>query len=303
MILYYYTDTDSFCRLVSDKNQSIPCVLLKFKHRSSLSDDPYNLFARYLLPRCIEQIEKEIGVDEADSLMPLFKSGHFMESVFKTSTIFNDRSTGLTQFVLSLYEDIDNMYLWLRYGDGGRGVTIGLDTDKLKIPFGSVFNSLIRKCNYWSKGIVNYSSQVDIPQDMYKEIKEVYQSMTNAKVKESFQKIYLQDTPEFAISQRIKETLLHNLINTFDLFHKCDDCRGEKEHRMTASVMTDRISYERNTSGDYDPFINVEFPIEALKMIVIGPKSGKNTYGMIKSQLYKHQVKEKIQILNSNCTM
>lgn len=303
MILYYYSDIDKLDRIVTTNNQGVACVKIRFKHRSSLNDDSCKIFGCYVLPRCVAQIENELGVDGNDSLMPLFKDEVFMESVLRASKAFDDKSTGLSQFVVSLYEDIDNLDLWFRYGGGGRGISVGLDTEKLKLPFGPVFNSLIRECIYWPKGISNNAFLVEVAPALYGDIKEVYQSTTDSRVKESFKKLCTHDIPEIVVNRRIKETLLHNLINTFDLFNKYDDWKGEKEHRMTASVMGNEISYEENAHGDYCPFIEVEFPIDALKLIMIGPKGGKNSYGMVRSHLYKQQVKEKIQVLQSNCAV
>ena len=303
MLLYYYTNIDDLERILSNNRQGDPCVRLKLKHKSAVGDGSYNVFVRNILPKCIEKIETELCVNERSSLKPLFQNVPFMEAVFRAGRSFDERNTGIAQFVLSLYEDIDNLDLWLRYGGSGRGVSIGLDTDKLNLPFGQVFNFYIRKCVYWPKGISNPTFQLNIPKDVYEEIKNMYQSSTNPKVVEAFKKLYEHDTPGVVLTQRIKETLLHNLINTFDLFHKSDDWAGEKEHRMTIGAMPYEISYEKNAFGDYEPFVEIEFPIEVMKTIVIGPRCGKNAYGMVQSLLFKNQIKEKIQVHNSNCMM
>lgn len=303
MLLYHYINIDDLERILFNNRQGVPCIKLRLKHRSVVVDGFCNTFNRQILPKCIEKIEKELCIDEKRSLMPLFQNVLYMEAVFRAGRTFDDRNAGITQFVLSLYEDIDNLDLWLRYGGSGRGVSIGLDTDKLKTPFGEVFNFFIRKCVYWPKGVATPAFQLDIPIDLYEEIKDIYQSSTNAKVVEAFQKLYEQDTPEFALTQRIKETLLHNLITTFDLFQKGDEWKREKEHRMISGAISNEISYEKNAFGDYDPFVEIEFPIEALKTLVIGPRCGKNAYGMVQSLFLKHQIKNKIQVLNSNCMM
>lgn len=301
MILYHYIKIGELGRVISIGKQGVPCVKLRLKHRSNVYDGPYNLFGQSILPKCVYGIERELGVEEKDSLIPLFKDRAFMEFVYRSNKTFNDRNTGLSQFVISFYEDIDSFDLWLRYGGGGDGVSVGLDADKIKLPFGQIFNYLVRKCIYWPKEVVDSLSAIEVPQAVYDEIKEMYQSTTNKKVVEAFNKLYSNDTPEFAVSQRIKETLVHNMISAFDLFHKCDDWKGEKEHRMTLSVMSHEICYEKNASGDYDPFVDVEIPIDSLKMIMIGPKCGKNAYGMVQSLLFNRQIKEKVQVLNSNC--
>ena len=303
MILYNYTSVDSLGEILSRGKQDVPCVKLRLNHRSNVSDDPSNIFGLCVLPKCIGEIEKELGVESKDSLMPLLQNRPFMESLFRANRSFDDHNTGLTQFVVSFYENVDDYDLWLRYGDGGAGVSIGLDTDKLKQPFGQVFNFFIKKCVYWPNGITSPLQSFDIPSDLYDEIKEMYKATTNVKVKKAFETIYAVDTPEFAITQRIKETFVHNLVSTYDLFHKRDVWQKENEHRMTIGMMSPEIRYVKNANGDYDPYVEIEIPIDALKIIVIGPKCGKNVFGMIQSLFYERQVKEKIQVLNSNCVM
>lgn len=300
MILFNYTSVDCFEEILSRSKQDIPCVKLRLKHRSIVSDDLSNTFGLFVLPQCIGEIEKELGIESKDSLMPFLQNRLFMESVFRENRSFDDHKTGLTQFVYSLYEDVDDLDLWLRYGDNGTGVSIGLDTDKLKLPFGQAFNFFIKQCVYWPSSITEPSHMFSIPSELYEEIKEMYKATTDAKVKLAFEKLYATDTPEFAITQRIKETLVHNLVSTYDLFHKRDIWQNEKEHRMTVSLMAPEIRYEKNANGDYDPYVVMEFPIDALKMVVIGPKCGKNAYGMIQSLFYECQVKEKIQVFYSN---
>ena len=303
MILYNYTTIDSLEEILSRDRQDVPTVKLRLNHRSSVSDDPSNVFGLCILPKCICEIEKELGVESKDSLMPLLQNRSFMESLFRRDRSFDDHSTGLTQFVFSFYENVDDYDLWLRYGNGGAGVSIGLDTDKLKQPFGQVFNFFIKKCVYWPNNITSPLQSFDIPSDLYDEIKEMYKSTNNVRVKQAFETIYSVDTPEFAIPQRIKETFVHNLVSTYDLFHKRDVWQKENEHRMTISMMAPEIRYVKNTNGDYNPYIEMEIPIDALKMIVIGPKCGKNAFGMIQSLFYGRQVKERIQVLESNCVM
>ena len=131
----------------------------------------------------------------------------------------------------------------------------------------------------------------------------MYKSMSDSRIVNSFNIIYSQDGHELIAAHRLKETLLHNLITSFDLFQKNDDWRGEKEHRMTVSTTGTEIRYKKDDHGDYTPFVNLEFPIEALKIIVIGPKCGRYTYGMLRSLLFDRKIKHQMQVLNSNSPM
>lgn len=123
--------------------------------------------------------------------------------------------------------------------------------------------------------------------------------MSDPHVIESFSVIYGQENPQTQILQRIKDTLVSNIITTFDVFNKQHTYRNEKEYRMSLGAMPVEIEFVKVPEGDYIPFANVAIPVEALRMMVIGPKCGKNAYGMIKSLLMQKGISQDITIINS----
>lgn len=303
MIVYFYTPIDNLEQILAFTPQGTPRIRLEARHRSFLSDDPQSIFGRYILPRCLKDIERELDVKPENSLIPLINNREFMEAIFNSIKTFNDRELILSQFVVSFYENMDQLDLWMRYADRGRGIAIGFDTDLIREPFGQVFNFSLQKCIYWPKEVANGNYNLDNSLPIYSEIKEVYQSMSDPRISESFKKMYSQDGPEFIVARRLKETILHNLITTFDLFQKNDDWQEEKEHRMAVCAGGAEIHYKKDNNGDYIPYVSMEFSPEALKIIMIGPKCGRYTYGMIRSLLFDRKIKQQVQVLNSSNPM
>lgn len=303
MIIYLYTDIDNLEKILSVSPQGQPILRIEAKHRSLLSDDPHSIFGRYILPSCIAEIENDLGVKSEDSIEPLLGINPMMDEMLESINSFNDREVGIAQFVTSFYEDIDQFDLWMRYAEKGNGVSIGLDTDQLQKPFGQVFNFNLQKCNYWPKDIEGCGSHIDNRSQLYKDIKETYRSMSDSRVIESFRKICSQESPDAIVNQRIKENLLYGLITTFDLFQKSEEWSDEKEHRMTVGAIGAEIHFKKNSNGDYLPLTYVDFPIEALKIIMIGPKCGRNAYGMIQSLLFERQIRQSVQVLDSVCLL
>lgn len=101
------------------------------------------------------------------------------------------------------------------------------------------------------------------------------------------------------VPQRIKDTLVENLITTFDVFNKQDVWCNEKEYRIALTPMPIDVEFLKDNNGDYIPHANVPFPVDALRMMVIGPHCGKNAYGMIKSLLMQKGVMHEVKVLNS----
>ena len=59
------------------------------------------------------------------------------------------------------------------------------------------------------------------------------------------------------------------------------------------------VEFVKDENGDYFPYANVTFPVSALRMIVAGPKVGKNAYGMIKSLFLRKGVSQDVVVLYS----
>lgn len=63
------------------------------------------------------------------------------------------------------------------------------------------------------------------------------------------------------------------------------------------------LEHKKSNNGDYLPYTYVDVPIEALKIIMIGPKCGRNAYGMIQHMLRERQIRQSVQVLDSCCSM
>lgn len=299
MIAFHYTDIDNLEQIFSVTSRANQRLVLKAKHRCFLNDDAQRTFGRFLLPRCLEAIETELGVELQNAVAPLFNQPGYLEYILDTVNSYDDHRQGMESFVLSFSEDQDNAELWRKNAHGGRGVALGFDTDKLQPDYERFVNVFSDKCTYWSDAIKDANFRLDANSKLYADIRETYKMMTNPKVLDSFQMLYSQEGPAGMAPQRIKDTLVSNIITTYDVFHKQDVWRNEKEYRMTLSPTPIDIQFVKDDNGDYIPYANVALPVTSLRMIVIGPKCGRNAYGMVKSLLMQRGVSQDVTVLNS----
>lgn len=298
MIVFYYTDIDNLERILASTSRGNQRLVLKAKHRCYLNDDAQRTFGRYLLPSCISSIEAELGVDSTKAVAPLIMNPDYLSFVLESINTYNDHKQGIESFVLSFSEDQDNVELWRRNANNGRGIAIGFDTGCLQPDYEHFINVYGEKCCYWSENIKSSNFRLSPDSKLYASILETYKLMSNPRVVDSFNVFYGQNGPDFA-SQCIKDTLVANLITTYDVFHKQDIWRNEKEYRISLSSMPVDVEFVKDENGDYFPYANVTFPVSALRMIVAGPKVGKNAYGMIKSLLMRKGVSQDVVVLYS----
>lgn len=299
MIVFHYTDIDKLASILFATSRGNQRLELKAKHRCFLNDDAQRTFGRYILPSCIAAIEDELYVDPQMAVAPLFQQSGYLDFILQRINVYDDHRQGLDSFVLSFSEDQDNRELWAKRGNGGRGVALGFDTDKLQPVSERFFNVIKEKCTYWSEDIKKPDFKLDSASALYASIREIYKMMTDSRVIDSFTSIYGQESPAAVVPQRIKDTLVQNIITTFDVFNKQDVWRNEKEYRISLSSMPVDIEFLKDSNGDYIPHANVQFSVEALRMLVIGPKCGKNAYGMVKSLFLQHGIMQDIKVLDS----
>lgn len=299
MIVFHYTDIENLDQILSTTSKGNQHLVLKAKHRCYLQDDSQRTFGRYLLPSCIEAIEADLEIEPVMTVSSLIKDPQYIQYILDSVNTYNDHRQGIESFVLSFSEDQDNVELWEKSGNAGRGVALGFDTDKLQPDYKRFVNVFSDRCTYWSDQIKDRDYRLDKNSKLYAGIKRVYQMMSDPRVIESFSVIYGQENPQTQILQRIKDTLVSNIITTFDVFNKQHTYRNEKEYRMSLGAMPVEIEFVKDPEGDYIPFANVAIPVAALRMMVIGRKCGKNAYGMIKSLLMQKGISQDISIINS----
>lgn len=300
MIVFHYTDIDNLESVLSVTSRVNQRLVLKAKHRCFLNDDSQRTFGRYILPSCIESIEEELQVDPKMAVATLLQQPRYLDLILQGINTYDDHKQGCDSFVLSFSEDQDNAELWEKNGNGGRGIALGFDTDKLQPDYERFFNVFKNNCTYWSEEIKKPGFKLDPTSTLYKSILDTYKMMTDTRVIDSFYAIYGKESPDGGVSQRIKDTLVQNIITTFDVFNKQDVWRNEKEYRISLSPIPVDILFLKDNNGDYIPYANVQFPIASLRMLVIGPRCGRNSYGMVKSLFMQRGVTQDIQVLESS---
>ena len=300
MIVFHYTDIDNLASILSVTSRGNQRLVLKAKHRCFLNDDAQHTFGRYILPSCIKAIEDELHVDPMMAVAPLLQGPGYLDYIMQGINTYDDHKQGLDSFVLSFSEDQDNSELWVKHGNGGRGIALGFDTDKLQPDCERFFNIFKNKCTYWSDDIKKADFQLDPASTLYSSVLETYKSMTDTRVIDSFASIYGKDNSAPVVSQYFKDALVQNIITTFDIFNKQDVWRNEKEYRISLSPTPVDIEFIKDNNGDYVPFANIQFPIASLRMLVIGPRCGRYAYGMIKSLFMQRGIAQDIQVLDSS---
>lgn len=285
MLVYHYTNIDTLEKILAKTSKENPTLTLRATHCNFLNDGSENTLGCMVLAKCIGQIEEDLNLDEKYRISSLFNEPRFINLAINDQRTFDDHAESeKSYYVISFSKDEDSLVMWSMYGNKGDGVALGFDTDGL-VPIEegdcSIANYLKGECLYWTDLELSKPT-LDKDSKLYGSIKEIYSQMSLLDVRKALKVLYLNEVPDGLMDFVINETIAKNLISFCSIFHKLGMWQNEHEYRVS---MTDpfKTQYYKSASGTYIPYTEVAYPLKALKEIMIGPKCGRNAYGMVRS--------------------
>lgn len=164
-----------------------------------------------------------------------------LQSVLKQKKYQNFQMGGneLDYYFTSFSELADNSYMWKKYGDKGKGVSLGFDASILK-QWLCLHNADLRKVNYVNK---------------------------LCPIKEDNINIICGNIPRMKNKREWSKEKEYRIIKIEYNVQDTDKDNSDKKQ------FCDDICFRcNNTNGDIIPYFKLYFPLQALKEIYIGPK-------------------------------
>lgn len=185
------------------------------------------------------------------------------------------------KYVLSLSEDSDSLTMWRAYGNDGRGVAIGINTEKLFQFITSHSDLYFLKVKY-----------MDTLSHM--------QSFAEDDLEKIYNDIEIRDDGSVSSGWDI----FSELYETSYLSYKNKAYNAENEWRVVL-IKGGGCKY-RESNGLIIPYCELEIPIELVEDIMIGPTANKELSkctleNMIFNKINSHKkFTKKISVINSN---
>ena len=305
MIVYHYTSVEVLEKMLSIYSDNNPFLQLRPSHCLFLNDVYENINSLYILPHFISELEDELHIEKENRVDMFFHNEKIFKRMVEDRTSFNPQLVSyLENFILSFSKDNNSLPMWNSYAKQGEGVCLGFDSELLgqELP---IYNVMMKDCQYYDFkefGKIRYKEE-----EIYKDCKKFYEAtinpaVLNAKYKIAESKLGRCLTSKEKYNIRTSGIMRH--LNSFgSFFVKEKSWAYEKEYRILLPGDKKDIRYYRR--GDsYIPYIYVKVPISALKEIIIGPRSIRNTDGFIESLLIeKHIPVNSIKLEKSTCPL
>ena len=306
MVVYHYTSIDALEKILFTHSEETKSFRLRATHCNFLNDGTESILGARLLPKYVNEIEKELHIPEQWQLEPAFNDEQYLQNLIRHIKTFNDTKDTISKFVASFSKAYDNLVMWSMYGNKGNGVALGFDSEYLtdclknRVPD---FPYQVEECIYLRDD--ELSEPYDKESAIYKYSKDLYIGMCNPQVRMSLYELLTDETANDRVRwNNVMNTLVINLITHVSMFCKLDMWKNEQEYRLVLDDITRNIRYRKNSNNVYVPYVDFLIPQQSLKEIVIGPTCGQNAHGMINSLFYQRGLNPNdIAIKHSSCPL
>ena len=257
-MLYHYTSIDSFVGMMEGAKRLNMHNHLVFWASSiyTMNDPEEFIHGKRIVDNLAKKYEKEKYINEEYRLSTAFDEYSKSDPSFGTADEICERyftNYPKTPFVLSFSKNEDDLSMWTRYGERGRGVCLAFSEDMSNY----TLNDNIVSDNPTE---VEYSEEIENNEYLYNKFRKTYQ--------ESIEAIKPLNEEEL-ISQRMFH--MSRLYAFLCPFIKCEDYSQEKEVRIAAYLNSwDSIKF-RSRNGIIVPYVEAPISLDYLREIKLGP--------------------------------
>ncbi len=272
-LVYHYTSMEVLDKILSNTNKGYITFHASSMHHLNDSTEFYYGFKQ--LRKLLPAIEKQIGDIDDKYRLSVTIDNEEMEITGSWSENFVDilLEGGKTPFVISTSSVGDSVPMWEMYGDGGRGVAIGLDIAPCYYQKPSNGQLIyLNTTNFDPKGI----NVIKVCQNL--SLKHYAVRAAIDRYKEYIEK--MKEAPENI--QILKLHALYQISGITAPLSKHPSFSFEKEWRLIVYPDISDVCYKVNSKGEVYQYTEIHFPIEKIKKIVTGPKVNKENVDVLR---------------------
>ena len=268
--VFHYTSAGTLIGMFKNTSKDNAFVTFWASHISYMNDPQEKVYGTNKMLEVLKDVEDELLIPSGKRITELDR-----EELDKFVFIRNTDKNSLTNmYSISFSKSFDSLPMWGMYGQNGNGICLGFDLNKLQVFLESQGMDPLYKIKY---GI---GEELDSPQKAKEEmgawkeyVKHVYEkSMHCIEQKHIFN--------DFNIAINTYITLLNFIPGNI----KHPAYKYEDEYRLYCRELGRKVFF-RDRNGLLLPYVEVELPISALKIITLGPTADKKRQVMSVAKL------------------
>lgn len=278
--VFHYTNAGTLVGMLKNTSKENPFMTFWASHTSYMNDPKEKEYGIEKMWEVLPEVETELSIPTNQRITKLKRED--LDQFIMQENIEENSLTNM--YSISFSKSFDALPMWNMYGQNGNGICLGFDSDEL--------NKFLSSRKMESLMQLKYGIGEDISntQDMtyWKEyIKSIYQRNKIFFEKNMNMRSKNQEGNDINIAINNYLALLAIVPGNI----KIPAYEYEDEYRLYCREFKHQV-YFRDCNGLLVPYLEIELPLDALKIIAIGPTADKNRQMMSIAKLLKEKGKD-----------
>ncbi len=272
--VFHYTNTGTLIGMLKDVSEDNTSMTFWASHISYMNDPQEREYGIKKMWEVLKDVEDELLIPSKKRITELDRE-ELDKFIFVRNT---DKNSLTNMYSVSFSKSFDSLPMWEMYGQNGNGICLGFDLKKLQVFLESQKMEPLHEIKY---GI---GENIDNPQTVREEMKswKEYVRYVYEKIVHSIEEKHIFNDLDTAINNYIA------LLNFIPGNTKHPAYKYEDEYRLYCREINRKVFF-RDRNGSLLPYVEVELPVSALKIITIGPTADKNRQVMSVAKLMKEK--------------
>lgn len=282
--VFHYTNAGTLAGMLKNASKENDLMTFWASHVSYMNDPKEMKYGEEKIWDVLYDVESELSIPKRLRITELDKEE--LERFIYNGSINENSLTNM--YSISFSKSFDYLPMWNMYGQNGNGICLGFDMNVLDNFLKSTKMDPLAKMKY---GI---GEDMDNPEKAQEEVKKwkEYVKWTYQSHKKFIEE-HLEPKQKNSINRDkfIALTLYVSLLARLPGQIKNPAYEYEQEFRLCCREFGNKVHY-RDCNGLLIPYVEVELPLSALKLVVVGPTSDRNRQMMSIAKLLKAKVKD-----------
>lgn len=282
--VFHYTNAGTLVGMLKNASIENPSMTFWASHTSYMNDPKEKEYGIEKMWEILPEVENELSIPVGQRITELDRED--LDQFILERNIEENSLTNV--YSISFSKSFDSLPMWNMYGQNGNGICLGFDLMKLNEFLISKNMEPLKGLTYGIGEEISNIQKTNKELICWKEyIKYVY------KTNRSFIEKHMDMNSKSKEYTNIN-IALDNYIALLAIVPgnvKIPAYKYENEYRLYCRELNHKVCF-RDRNGLLVPYIEMELPLDALKLIEIGPTADKNRQMMSVAKLLKEKVKD-----------
>lgn len=286
--VFHYTNAGTLIGMLNKTSKEYPFMTFWASHISYMNDPKEKEYGLEKMWEVLCDIENDLSIPKTQRISELNRNE--LDQFILAQSVEKNSLTNI--YSISFSKSFDSLPMWNMYGQNGNGICLGFDINMLNDFLKSKEIESLNKILYGvGENINNHQEMIDDMSRWKTYVKMVYEKNMFFLEENAFKKDINKDTDKKSHDLNIALFNYMALLAFVPLGIKHPSYKYENEYRLYCRELTHKVHF-RDRSGLLLPYVEFAIPLDALKIVVVGPTADKNRQVMSVAKLLNEKGKD-----------